>query len=39
MESDHPALSVEGDLAGDDHGKSYLFMKGMILLMRTFQGS
>ena len=25
MESDHPTLSVEGDLAGDDDGKSCLF--------------
>lgn len=35
MESDHPTLSVEGDFAGDDDGKSYLFMKRMISLMNV----
>ena len=37
MESDHPTLSVEGDFAGDDDGKSYLFMKEDDFLMRRFR--
>lgn len=37
MESDHPTLSVEGDLAGDDDGKSYLFMKEDDFSYETFQ--